>query len=56
MPKRVVINRDKNGKLIPDLSKVEVPKELVESIFKVLNPELEVTRCDVTTDVGQSSR
>lgn len=37
-----IINRDKNGRIIKDLSKVTLPQELEISIFKILNPELPI--------------
>ncbi|MEY9980489.1 hypothetical protein [Lysinibacillus sp. RC79] len=37
-----IINRDKDGKVIKDLSKVTLPQELEISIFKILNPELRI--------------
>lgn len=37
-----IINRDKQGRIIKDLSKVSLPKELEISIFKILNPELRI--------------
>jgi len=37
-----IINRDKNGNIIEDLSKVKLPKELEINIFKILNPELRI--------------
>ncbi|UPW82752.1 hypothetical protein [Lysinibacillus sp. Ag94] len=37
-----IINRDKNGNVIEDLSKVKLPQELEISIFKILNPELRI--------------
>ena len=32
-----VINLNKNGEIIPDLSKVKLPKELNERIYHILN-------------------
>lgn len=32
-----VINLNKNGEVIPDLSKVKLPKELSERIYQILN-------------------
>lgn len=32
-----VINYDKNGNIIDDLSKVELPKEINEFIFQMIN-------------------
>lgn len=32
-----VINRDMNGELIPDLSKVELPKELQNEIYIIIS-------------------
>lgn len=37
-----IINRDKKGRVIKDLSKVTLPQELEISIFKILNPELRI--------------
>ena len=32
-----VINRDMNGELIPDLSKVELPQELQNEIYNIIS-------------------
>ena len=32
-----VINLNKHGEVIPDLSKVKLPKELSERIYQILN-------------------
>lgn len=37
-----IINRDKDGNIIKDLSKVKLPQEIEISIFKILNPELPI--------------
>ncbi|MFD1203556.1 hypothetical protein ACFQ38_00195 [Sporosarcina contaminans] len=37
-----IINKDKNGHIIKDLSKVKLPKELEVSLFKILNPGITV--------------
>lgn len=37
-----IINRDKQGRIIKDLSKVTLPQELEISIFKILNPDLPI--------------
>lgn len=34
-----VINRDKNGKTIKDLSKVVLPIELSKEIYELINPD-----------------
>ena len=34
-----VINVDKNGNIIPDISKVVVPEELSREIFRIINKE-----------------
>lgn len=39
-----IINLDKKGRVITDLSKVKIPYDLKVQVFKVLNPELEVKK------------
>ena len=39
---RKFIHRDKNGKVIPDISKVKIPYDLTVSIVKILNPGISV--------------
>lgn len=41
MEKMTKIHKDKNGKVIPDISKVKLPRELEESVFKILNPSMD---------------
>lgn len=36
-----VIHRDKNGNVIEDLSKVKVPLDIQERMFKLINPHIE---------------
>ncbi|MEK4425139.1 hypothetical protein [Solibacillus sp. FSL K6-1523] len=38
-----IINRDKDGRIIEDLSEVTLPQDLEISIFKILNPDLSIT-------------
>lgn len=37
-----IINRDKSGKHIPDISKVQLPYHLEAAVFKILNPKLQM--------------
>ncbi|MCS1383235.1 hypothetical protein NXZ75_13595 [Lysinibacillus sphaericus] len=39
---KTIINRDKKGRIIKDLTKVTLPQELEVSIFKILNPDLPI--------------
>lgn len=39
---RVIIHKDKNGHTISDISKVKLPWELENDIFKILNPSLKI--------------
>lgn len=39
-----IINRDKNGNIIKDLSKVQIPREIEEDILEILNPTLTVKK------------
>lgn len=41
---RKFIHRDKNGKVIPDISKVKIPYDLSVSIVKILNPGIAVAQ------------
>lgn len=42
MEKMKVTHVDKNGNIIADISKVKLPHELKKSIFKILNPTMEI--------------
>lgn len=44
---RRIVNKDKNGKVITDLSKVKIPNTLSVSIFKILNPGVTVDLSEV---------
>lgn len=37
---RSITHRDKNGKIIEDISKVKIPIELSRDVFEILNPGL----------------
>lgn len=42
MEKMTVTHVDKDGNIIADISKVKLPHELKKSIFKILNPTMEI--------------
>lgn len=43
-----VIDRDKNGKIIEDLSKVKVPYDISADIWEILNPGFKAKRKEPT--------
>lgn len=44
-----IINLDKNGNVIKDLSKVDIPYDLRVSIFEIMNPNMTAAEEKVAT-------
>jgi hypothetical protein len=42
--RKEIINKDKNGKIITDLSKVVIPEEMNKRLFSILNPQLTISK------------
>lgn len=47
-----IINRDKDGRIIEDLSEVVLPKDLEISIFKILNPDISLKEVNFSSQIA----